>query len=84
MRDTPSASAANITARCETDLSPGIFNVPRKAEPFVAIQYCSLLITIPEIASHPSGGPAVAVDLAAAIDLAVACVVAAAVAVRFE
>jgi hypothetical protein len=32
-------------------LSPGTFNVPCKAEPFVAIQYCSLLITVPEIAS---------------------------------
>ena len=38
MRDTPSASAANITERCDTDLSPGMASVPCRAEPLRAIQ----------------------------------------------
>ncbi|MDR6137521.1 hypothetical protein QE438_000825 [Pseudoxanthomonas sp. SORGH_AS 997] len=32
-REVPSASAANITARCETDLSPGMASPPCSAEP---------------------------------------------------
>src|SRR5690606_40721946 len=38
--DTPSASAASITERCETDLSPGISTLPRNGCPAVAIQCC--------------------------------------------
>ena len=38
MVDTPSARAANITARCEIDLSPGIRRLPRSGCPAPAVQ----------------------------------------------
>ena len=53
MRDTPSASAANITARCETDLSPGMSSTPCRGWPLLAIQWgwevmrVSLVVRLP-------------------------------------
>src|SRR5690606_15970131 len=40
MVEVPSARAANITDRCETDLSPGMSRVPRSGCPAVATQCC--------------------------------------------
>jgi hypothetical protein len=40
MRDTPSAIAASISARCDTDLSPGTSISPRNAVPREACQSC--------------------------------------------
>ncbi len=52
--ETPSANAANITARCETDLSPGISSVPCRAEPLRAIQYRESVMLLPVVAARAS------------------------------
>ena len=44
MVETPSASAANITARCDTDLSPGISISPCSGLPEETVQCCLSVI----------------------------------------